>query len=165
MSRPDRGRRRGELLGDLMVAGRNLSDAVVMYHTALGERLRIGPSEWKTLGLLEQEGPLTAGDLSERTGLAPPSVTGILDRLEAAGWIERTRDVQDKRRVIVTLVPEATAERYGYLFEGLRRRLTEIYDQYSDEQLEAILGVLRELAAAQREATRELRETDGIGRS
>jgi DNA-binding MarR family transcriptional regulator len=165
MSRPKRGRRRDELLGDLMSAGRKLSDAVVMYHTALGERLQIGPSEWKTLGLLEQEGPLTAGVLSERSGLAPPSVTGILDRLESAGWIERTRDVQDKRRVIVTLVSGATAERYGYLFEGLRRRLTVIYDQYSDEHLEAILGVMRKLAEAQREATQELRETDAIGRS
>lgn len=153
MSRPDT-ERRGRLRA-LALAGRKHSDAVVLYHAALAARVGISPSEWKTLSMLEREGPLSAGDLSARSGLAPASVTGILDRLERAGWIHRTRDPGDRRRVIVSLDAEATAEKYGFLFSGLKRRLGEIYQNYSDEQLELIIDVLEKSTVAMREATRE----------
>jgi DNA-binding MarR family transcriptional regulator len=144
------------LLRDLALAGRQHSDAAVMYHTALADRLGMGASEWKTLSLLEQEGALSAGALSERSGLAPASITGILDRLESAGWIHRTRDPEDRRRVIVTLDSEATAERYGYLFAGLRRRLDELHDGYSEEEVALIADAFAEHARILREATDEV---------
>jgi DNA-binding MarR family transcriptional regulator len=155
------------LLRDLALAGRMHSDAAVMYHTALAERVGMGPSDWKTLSILEREGPLTAGGLSDRSGLAPASITGILDRLERAGWVHRTRDPTDRRRVIVSLDPEATAEKYGFLFTGLRRRLDEIYEGYTDQELELLREALEQLAGALREAAREHRpghQRDDVGR-
>lgn len=153
MSTPESERTR--LLAALSLAGRKHSDAAVMYHSALAEQVGLGPSEWKTLSLLEREGPLTAGDLSDRSGLAPASVTGIIDRLENAGWVHRTRDPRDRRRVIVTLDAEATAEKYGFMFAGLARRLEEIYRDYSEEQIELITQVFERVARALREAARE----------
>lgn len=154
-------RTRLQLLQALALTGRRHSDAVVMYHSTLAERVGIGPSEWKTLSILEREGPLSAGDLSDRSGLAPASVTGIIDRLERGGWVHRTRDPSDRRRVIVTLDTEATAEKYGFLFSGLRRRLDEIYQEYTDQQLELMIEVLEKSAVALREATRE-HQADGL---
>lgn len=146
---------RRQLLRALAAVGRKHSDAVIMYHSTLAELVGIGPSEWKTLSILEKEGPLSAGELSDRSGLAPASVTGIIDRLESAGWVHRTPDPNDRRRVIVTLDAEATAEKYGFLFSGLKRRLNEIYQDYSDRQLELIIEVLERFTVALREATRE----------
>src|SRR5690606_13493887 len=71
--------RRGALRQRLAAAGRELSDAIVLFHTVLAERLGLGASDWKTLGLLESHGAMTAGELAAHTGLAPASVTGILD--------------------------------------------------------------------------------------
>lgn len=147
---------RGALLDQLARAGRDLSDAAVMYHTALGERLGLSASDWKTLGLLERHGPLTAGELSAHSGLAPASVTGIIDRLEGAGWVHRGRDASDGRRVVVTLDPRAFEGSIRALFGGLVRRLQELYRRYSDDELELVREFMTEVARRQREATAEL---------
>lgn len=147
---------RQALLDRLSSAGRELSDAAVMFHTALAEQLGVGPSDWKTLGLLERHGPLTAGELSALSGLAPASVTGILDRLERKGWIQRRRDPGDRRRVVVALDQAAAQHNIGALFSGLLRRLEELYARYSNDQLELLAEAMEEIARRQREATAEL---------
>ncbi|MFD2356793.1 hypothetical protein ACFSTC_57350 [Nonomuraea ferruginea] len=60
------------MLDALTTAGRENSNAAVMYHTAMGERLGLGMSEEKTIDLLQRLGPLTAGEICRHTGLAPP---------------------------------------------------------------------------------------------
>lgn len=167
MSTPEEaagGSPRAELLRRLGEAGRDLSDAAVLYHTALAERLGLGASDWKTLGLLERHGPMTAGDLAERAGLAPPSVTGMIDRLERGGWVRRTRDPADKRRVVVELAHEVNRERQFALFGGLMRRLADLYERYTDDELSLVLDFMVETARRQMDATRELTEASGDDR-
>jgi DNA-binding MarR family transcriptional regulator len=132
-----------------------MSNAAVMFHTAVAQRLGLGASESKALDLLDRHGPLTAGELVEHSGLAPASVTGIVDRLQKRGLVRRRRDPRDGRRVIVELDREALGET-RVLFEGLTRRLTELYERYEDEELELLLDFLREVTERQREATAEL---------
>ncbi|HEX7090097.1 MAG TPA: MarR family transcriptional regulator [Longimicrobiales bacterium] len=139
-----------------------MSDAAVMFHSALARKLGLGASEWKTLGLLERYGPLTAGDLSARSGLAPPSVTGIIDRLERGGWVRRRRDPEDRRRVIVELDRAPAGDRDG-AFAGLTRRLGELYERYDEEELAMLLEFMTEVAKRQREATAELEGVAGSG--
>jgi DNA-binding MarR family transcriptional regulator len=149
-------RKRQQLLDEAGRVGRALSDAVVMFHTALAEKHGLGPSDWKMIGLLERRGALSAGELSELSGLAPPSVTGILDRLENWRWVQRTRDPADKRRVLVELNPDVLTKDLGSHFRGLMRRLSELYEQYSDQELASHLEFMREVARRQFEATVEL---------
>jgi DNA-binding MarR family transcriptional regulator len=47
--------------------------------------------------------PLTAGELATRLGLGPPATTALIDRLESAGHVVRTRDTQDRRKVTITM--------------------------------------------------------------
>lgn len=152
-------RDRTELLGRLAAAGREFSDAAVMFHTALADRLELSASEWKTLGLLDQHGPLTAGDLADRSGLAPPSITGILDRLERNGWIRRDRDAADRRRVVVHLNEQASSDRFADAFAGLQRRLEELYSGYNKEELAFVADAMFAMAAQQRRATADLQGT------
>lgn len=155
--------RRETLLERLSAAGREMSDAAVMYHAALAEELGLGASDWKTLGLLERHGRLTAGELSSHSGLAPASITGILDRLERGGWIRRGRDPEDRRRVVVELDREAVAGMDG-VFVGLARRLDELYERYDDEELELLLDFMLEVARRQKAATAELTgSADDVG--
>lgn len=157
MSTPRRGGgRRAALLRRLALAGRDLSDAAVMFHTALAERLGLGPSDWKALGLIERFGPLTAGELAERSGLAPASVTGMIDRLERRGWVRRRRDADDGRRVVVALDAAAARRNTAALFGGLMRRLDKLYARYTDTQLAFAVELLTEIAGRQRDATADL---------
>ncbi len=52
---------------------------------------------------------MTAGRLSELTGLTTGAITHILDRLEKSGFIERVRDSDDRRKVFARSRPEALA--------------------------------------------------------
>ena len=52
---------------------------------------------------LREFGPLTSGALAKTMALSPPTVTGILDRMEMRGLVHRERRPEDKRRVLVAL--------------------------------------------------------------
>lgn len=147
--------RRAELLERIGASGRRFSNAAVMFHTAVGERLGIGASDWKTLDLLDRFGPLTAGELVRHSGLAPASVTGVIDRLERRGYVHRTRDEADRRKVVVALNKEplmAAEDPFADLVSGLNA----LYDEYSDAELELITGFLDACARVQTAATAEL---------
>ncbi|WP_371576902.1 MarR family transcriptional regulator [Streptomyces sp. NBC_01314] len=147
--------RRGELLAALHRAGREHSNAAVMFHAAVGARMGLGLTEEKTLDLLERERALTAGEIAARTGLAPASVSGLIDRLERKGFVRRVRDRDDGRRVIVEIDQEHVAS-FGDLFATFVAGLEALYADYSEEQLGLILDFLLRSATIQREATSEV---------
>lgn len=149
------GDRRSELLAALNQAGREHSNAAVMFHAALGARMGLSMTEEKTLDLLEREGPLTAGEIAAHTGLASASVSGLIDRLERKEFVHRARDNADGRRVIVEINREHVAS-FGALFATFVAGLEALYAGYTDEQLGVILDFMRRSAAIQREATGEL---------
>lgn len=149
---------RDELVGRLLAGGRELSNAAVMFHTALAEHQGLTATEEKALDLLDRFGPLTARQLRERSGLAPASVTGLIDRLERKGFARRVPNPEDKRSVLVETVPDRLAA-LGPLFEGYVASLMELVGRYDDRELAAIVDFLVEAAARQRQAT--LRLGDG----
>src|SRR5436190_426344 len=93
--------RRAELLELLETAGRASSVATVMFHTAVAARQGLSASEEKALDLLERSGPLTAGELARQSGLAPASVTGLINRLEHKGFARRIQNPSDRRSILV----------------------------------------------------------------
>ncbi|MGX1134067.1 DNA-binding MarR family transcriptional regulator [Streptomyces glaucescens] len=149
------GSSREELLAELGEAGRVHSNAAVMYHAAISDRMDLSAVEEKTLDLLQRSGALSAGRLAELTGLAPASVSGLIDRLEHKGFARRVKDPQDGRRVNVEIDPGAEA-RFTPLFAPFAARMAELYAEYSDAELTLILDFLHRSAHIQREATRAL---------
>ena len=159
-SEPDgartRASRRAELLQQLELAGRASSVATVMFHTAVAARQGLSASEEKALDLLERSGPLTAGELARQSGLAPASVTGLINRLEHKGFARRIQNPSDKRSILVEVDVERLYARVAPLFADWARSLQELYAGYSDEQLEVVLHFLTEAARRQQEATARL---------
>jgi DNA-binding MarR family transcriptional regulator len=148
--------RRAELLEELAMAGRASSVATVMFHTAVAARQGLSASEEKALDLLERSGPLTAGELARQSGLAPASVTGLINRLEQKGFARRIQNPSDRRSILVEVDVERMYARVAPLFADWVRSLEELYAGYSDEQLEVILHFLTEAARRQQEATARL---------
>lgn len=136
-------------------AGRASSDAAVMFHTALGEKLGIGATDWKALGMLDQHGPMTAGEIGRLSGLAPASVTGVLTRLERKGYVRRRKDAQDGRRVVAELT-DGLLRRSQPLLADYERRLNALMERFTAQELETIAGFLRAHARVQSEVTAEL---------
>src|SRR5438309_10315862 len=91
-----------ERLERLAALGRELSGVTLMLHSRLAEQLGLSATDHKCLELaMRAEGPLTAGRLAELSGLSTGAVTGVIDRLERAGYVSRARDPNDRRKVLV----------------------------------------------------------------
>lgn len=102
----------------------------------------INRTDWRVLDVLGTRGPLTAGQLAEAVRLTTGAVTGLLDRLEAAGLVRRVRDTADRRRVIVEVTDEVArrgAPVYGPLIEDAARA----HAGFSVEELETITRFIR----------------------
>lgn len=133
---------RSRLLADLDRELRTLSTRSVLLSQAVAGRLGIGPTDLETMEILVSQGPLTAGRLAELTGLTSGAITGVVDRLERAGYVRRERDAADRRRVIVHLVPERT-RRIWRLFEPMGRAMADLHGRYTDAELALLLEYVR----------------------
>ncbi len=81
-------------------ARRELSTQTVFSHEAIARKQGLNATDTRCLDLISRAGDekVTAGDLGKATGLTTGAVTGILDRLEKAGMVQRERDTRDRRK-------------------------------------------------------------------
>jgi DNA-binding MarR family transcriptional regulator len=77
-----------------------------LFDSTVIELAGVNRTDWRCLDLLGTRGPMTAGQLADAVRLTTGAVTGLLDRLEAAGLVRRIRDTQDRRLVIVEVTDE-----------------------------------------------------------
>lgn len=146
---------REELIQRVFLAGRELSTAAVMFHTALAAKGGLTATETKALDLLERLGPLTAGELSEQSGLAPASVTGLIDRLERKGVARRIPHPQDRRRVLIEMNRDYLAVSTPQ-FDDLVTGIRELCGKYTDDELTTIVEFVTASARIQQAATTKL---------
>ena len=107
---------RAELIAGLDMAGRIHSSAAVMYHGALAALQDLSATEAKAMDYLDRFGPLTPRELGRHSGLAPASVTGLIDRLERKGFARRLPNPEDGRSRLVELNRERIAP-LAHLFD------------------------------------------------
>jgi DNA-binding MarR family transcriptional regulator len=149
-------RSRIELIQEFVAAVRASQTATEMLDSAVADYLGIHRTDYRCLDILDQEGPMTAGQLAERARISPGAMTSLLDRLEAKNLARRVRDTGDRRRVLVEVTPElrkGAEELYGKP-EDAGKEL----DAYTDEQLEFLTAFLRGSVAFQEERMRGLEE-------
>jgi len=133
---------RRALLDALTEAGRAHSDATVLFHAAVADQLGLNPTDHKVMSILERSGPLSAGQIAQRTGLATASVTALLDRLETRRFVRRRSDPADRRRVIVEAT-EVGVARFAPYFATRRDSLSRLYADYTVDELAVILDFLQ----------------------
>jgi DNA-binding MarR family transcriptional regulator len=135
---------------------RELSAATVLFHTQIAGRVGLSATDHKCLDLaVRADGPLTAGQIAELSGLSTGAVTGVIDRLERAGYVRRVRDPEDRRKVLVE-VSRANLSKYGDAFEGVGHTLGRVLDGYTPEELAVVERYLTEVIMATREETARL---------
>lgn len=151
---------RPEMIATFMREISRMSTWTVMFHQAASMRMGLNPTDGKCLSVLQETGPLTAGELAEFIGLTTGAVTGVIDRLEKRGFVRRVDDPKDRRRVIVEPLENAThtpeiGAIYGALAEATQR---EFIDRYSDAELALILDFIRRGADLMKEQTAKLQQ-------
>jgi DNA-binding MarR family transcriptional regulator len=122
------------------------------------EKLGINRTDGRCLDIIENQGPMTAGRLAQLSGLTTAAVTGVLDRLERAGYARRVRDSADRRQVNVELTP-LMGERGGAIWGPLGRDAIAEFGHMSAEELKTVMEFFRrgrELNERHLERVREL---------
>jgi DNA-binding MarR family transcriptional regulator len=149
---------RATLVADMHLAGREISTAAVLFHSAVAERRGLSATDEKALDVLLRLGPLTHAELARHTGLAPASVTGLIDRLERKGFATRKPHPDDRRRVLVSADAEQAFAVMAPLFADWVGELEALYARYADDELRVIADFMHRAAEAQQLATERLDE-------
>ena len=148
---------RSALIAALIVALREASGKSVLFSQAVADRVGMNPTDLESLELLVRHGPMTAGQLAERTGLTTGAVTGLIDRLERHGYARRERHPSDRRSVIVRPLLEAVERDLGPAFVPMDRAMHALLARYSDEEIAVILDFMTRAAEMTNEQIAALR--------
>jgi DNA-binding MarR family transcriptional regulator len=138
--------KRNELLGRLALAIRASQNVSEAFDEQVAATLGINRTDLRCLDILDQRGPLTAGQLAEAMHLSTGAVTTLVDRLERAGYARRRRDTADRRRVLVELSPEVHA-RTEQFYEPLYHGTVRLLEGRSDRELAHMIDFLERGAA------------------
>ncbi len=148
-------RRRRRATAQLKEALRALSGQLSLLDRQVSARAELKDVDLDCLDVIGRHGPISPSALARQAGLHPATLTGILDRLERAGWIARERDTADRRAVLIKALPDRSGELFG-LYSGMNRAMDEICAGYTETELHLVTGFLRQVTGAGGEATAAL---------
>jgi DNA-binding MarR family transcriptional regulator len=154
MEEPETRRR---LEREFLLALRKAGSVMQLLCAASAERIGINVTDLNCLNILALTGSMTAGELARETGLTTASITGVLDRLEEAGFVRRERDPGDRRRVIVRLDAARGLRDVAPVFAPVVEAWRTAAEAYTDEQLTLILDFQHQFERIMRDRLIDLR--------
>src|SRR5947199_2981163 len=126
---------RAELELAFATAMRRTGSLMQLMGTAAADKIGINATDLNCLNILSFSGHMTAGELARATGLTTASITGVVDRLEEAGFVTRERDPRDRRRVVVQIDLRRAMKDVGTIFAPMLRSWRELKARYSDDEV------------------------------
>lgn len=125
---------------------RGLGTRTVLYQQSVATALGLYNNDFLSIDILNEKGPITAGELSKLTGLTTGSVTALIDRLEKNGFVRRQPDPHDRRKVIIVPLYE-DKEDVSRTYLQLHAEMVKLASSYSEEELELITQFLGRASA------------------
>lgn len=135
----------------------------VFYHQCVADHLGLNPTDHKCLDLILKSALrgtdelMTPGQLAKMTRLTTGAVTGVLDRLEQAGYVRREHDAEDRRKVIIRPVLERIHRDVEPIFARMSQSFRERCQRFSDEDLLLLIDFSRCAQELLKDATEQLR--------
>ena len=139
---------------------RELNNQVALLNRQVGGVLEIRDVDLDCLDLISRHGPLSPSTVAKSARMHPATMTGILDRLERAGWITRERDPNDRRSVLVRAVPSRAHELFGQ-YAGMNSSMDDLCASFDEKELAVISRFLGRAADAGRAANAALTDKSG----
>ncbi|WP_410601407.1 MarR family winged helix-turn-helix transcriptional regulator [Amycolatopsis sp. lyj-90] len=143
---------RAELVERILNGSRALSTETVMFHAAIAERSGLSAVESKVADYLARFGPQTPKALSQLSGLAPASITALIDRLEGKGIVARKPHPEDRRKVLIE-IDGAMMAGAAPLWDHLVKSVREACEKYTDSELETVIRFLSDATTITNEST------------
>ena len=124
--------------------GREVATSSLFLHSLIASKVGLNANDTRCLETIGRFGStlITAGELTKATGFTTGAITGILDRLEGAGFVERVKDASDRRKVLVRPLPGAGIK-LAELYKDLGAEMEKLASSYETRELELIEGFLK----------------------
>ena len=133
-----------------------MGSMATLHNHAVADYIGVHQTDQECIDLLDWTGPITAGEVGGYLGLSSGAVTGLIDRLEAGGWVQRERDPDDRRRVIVRLV-DTRGEELWPLYQPLAEAIDAYRDLLDSRDLRVVVEFLEFANELMAEATHHAR--------
>jgi DNA-binding MarR family transcriptional regulator len=149
---------REEIIQTIVDRFREMSTESIMFHQAVADELGLYITDHKCMDIIHRFGAMPAGRLGEMTGLTTGAITGMIDRLEKAGYVRRANDPKDRRKTIVEPIKNKKLERkIEMIFTPLHERMHKFLSSYSDGELTFLFEAMTKLIEQTREESNRLR--------
>lgn len=126
--------------------------AAIFFNSKAAEKVGLGLTDMQMIHMLQLYGPSTPSRLAEWTGLSSGGVTVALDRLEKAGYIRREPNPNDRRSLLVTLMP-VRMRKVASMYEGVESETRRLLATLPQSDLEAVVRFFETLGAAREGGT------------
>lgn len=150
-ARPQPSSIRAKTLAELEWESRRLPVYYGLLNRSVAARLGINTTDLEILGILSISGPVSLSYLADVTGLASGTITLVADRLESAGFVRRTPDPDDRRKLRLEPVLERMRDAGGS-YDRLESATRDLLDAYSQKDLDVVARFLGTFNDALRDA-------------
>lgn len=116
----------------------------VLFQQNMAQKIGVSHTDLKSAEILNETGPITAGELSKITGLSTGSVTALINRLEKSGYVKRERDQLDGRKVVIMPIPERQKQIKSH-YQSLSMATKELCSAYNEQELILINQFVEEI--------------------
>lgn len=145
-----------DLIQRIRILSRQYSDTSILMHEAIARKAGLSGTDHKYLGLLIQNGQMTAGELSSLTGLTTGAVTGLIDRLEKKKLVKRQFLKDDRRKVIIEPNSKNIMTLLEPLFAELQKKSENLIGSFTENEIKIIEAYFSQAIKIMNETTNKL---------
>ena len=125
-------------------------------HEAIARKVGLTGTDHKYLGFLLQKGQMTAGDLSNLSGLTTGAVTGLIDRFEKKKLVKRQFAEDDRRKVFIVPNTKRIMTLLVPLYKEFRSKSEKLMASFSDKEIRTIESYFSKAIEIMNETTNKL---------
>lgn len=119
-------------------------ESTMAYFRPILQEVGLTEQQWRVIRALNEYEELESKQLARICCILSPSLTGIINRLEAGGYIRRRKSTEDQRRILISLTQE-TRNMFAEFSPRVEDRYAEMTSQLSPEKMAMLHQLLDEV--------------------
>ena len=127
-----------DLLKQIRKLSQRYAYTSIQMHEAIARKAGLTGTDHKYLGFLIEKGQMTAGELSDLTGLTTGAVTGLIDRFEKKKLVKRQFAEDDRRKVFIKPNTENIMALFVPLYKEFRNKAEKLMASFSNKEIKII---------------------------
>lgn len=128
----------------------------IQMHEAVGRKAGLSGTDHKYLGFLMEKGQMTAGELSNLTGLTTGAITGLIDRFEKKKLVKRQFAEDDRRKVIIVPNTKNIMALFVPLYKEFRSKSEKLIESFSNKEIKILEAYFSKAIEIMNETTNNL---------